>query len=80
MIPQCDTMKGVYQAEDPFVCYGAKPDKGSGLEISDATGSRQGNASQELEEGTQRKQLAMGDTEWQLGVDNGQQKRPVGMR
>ena len=47
-------MKGVRQAEDLFVCLGAKPDKGFGLEISDATESRQGNASQELDKGTQR--------------------------
>ena len=31
---KCDTMKGVRQANDPFVCFGAKPDKGFGLEIS----------------------------------------------
>ena len=35
-----DTMKGVHQADDPFVCFGEKPDKGIGLEMSDATGSR----------------------------------------
>ena len=73
-------MKGVCQADDHFVCFGAKPDKGFGLEISDATGSRQGKASQELEERTQRRQLATGDGEGQLGVDTGQQKRPVGMK
>ena len=37
-------MKCVRQADDPFVCFGTKPDKMFGLEISDATGSRQGNA------------------------------------
>ena len=41
-------MKGVRQADDPFVCFDAKPDKGFGLEFSDATGSRQGNASEEF--------------------------------
>ena len=28
-------MKGVRQADDLFVCFGAKADKGFGLEISD---------------------------------------------
>ena len=73
-------MKGVRQADDPFVCFGAKPDKRFGLEISDTTRSRQGNASEELDKGTQRSQLAMGEAEGQWPVDNGQQKRPVGMR
>ena len=80
ILKPCDTMKGVCQVDDPFVCFGAKPDKGFGLEISDATGSRQGNASQELEKGIQRRQLVTGDGEGQLGVDTGHQKRPVGMR
>ena len=57
-------MKVVCQADDPFVCFGAKPDKGFGVEISDATGSRQGSVSQELNKGTQRKQLATGKAEW----------------
>ena len=65
------------QADDPFVCFGAKPDKGFGLEISDATGSRQGNVSQELEEGTQRRQLATGDAEWQLASRHRTSERPV---
>ncbi len=34
MFPKCDTMSVVRQADDPFVCFGAKPDKGFGLEIS----------------------------------------------
>ena len=38
----------VRQADDPFVCFGAKPDKGFGLEISTGTPVK------ELEEGTQR--------------------------
>ena len=37
----------------------------------DATGSRQGNASQELEQGSQRRRLATGDGEGQLAVDTG---------
>ena len=43
---KCDIMTGVRQADDPFFCFGAKPDKGFGLEISGATGSSQGNASE----------------------------------
>ena len=35
----CDTMWVVRQADNPFVCFGAKPNKGLGLEISDETGS-----------------------------------------
>ena len=31
---ECDTMLVVRQADDSFVCFGAKPDKGFGLEIS----------------------------------------------
>ncbi len=34
----------VCQADDPFVCFGAKPNKGLGLEISDETGSEGGKA------------------------------------
>ena len=34
----------VRQADDPFACFGAKPNKGLGLEISDET---------EVEEGRQ---------------------------
>ena len=37
-------MKGVRQADDTFICFGAKPDKGLGLEILDTFGSRQENA------------------------------------
>ena len=48
-------MKGVRQADDPFVCFGMEADKGFGLEISDATGSRQGNANAELDKGTERR-------------------------
>ena len=35
---------------------------------------------QELDKGTQRRQLATVDGEGQLAVDTGQQKRPVDMR
>ena len=49
-------MKEVRQADDPFVCFGEKPDKGFRLEISDTTGSRQGNAREEgVGEGRRRR-------------------------
>ena len=51
----CDTILVVRQADDPFVCFGAKPDKGFWTRDLNATWSRQGNASWELEEGTQRR-------------------------
>ena len=35
----CDTMWVVRQADDPFVCFGAKPNKKLGFDISDETGS-----------------------------------------
>ena len=38
-LTKCDTMWVVRQADDPFVCFGAKPNKGLGLEISDETGN-----------------------------------------
>ena len=47
----------VRQADDPFVCFGAKPDKGFGLEIS-----TQPEVGKELEERTARSDLATGDT------------------
>ena len=34
----------VRQADDLFVCFGAKPNKGLGLKISDETGSGGGKA------------------------------------
>ena len=48
MPSHCDNMKGVRQVDDPFVCFGTKPDQRFGLEISEVAGSRQGNASEEL--------------------------------
>ena len=35
----CDSMWEICQADDPFVCFGAKSNKGLGLEISNETGS-----------------------------------------
>ena len=74
-------MKGVRQADDPFVCFAAKPDKGFGLEISDGIRNRRGNS---RESGVGRRnpqeQLATGEAKGQLADDTRQQKRPVGMR
>ena len=55
----------VRQADDPFVCLGAKPDKGFGPEIS--TWPEVGTESQsgELDKGTQRRLLAKGDASGQ---------------
>ena len=51
-------MRVVRQADDPFVCFGAKPNKGLGLEISegDRKWGRKG-----VGKGTQRGQLAKRD-------------------
>ena len=73
-------MKGVHQADDPFVCFGAKADKRFGLEILDVTGSRQGNTSRSWTKKPRGRQLVTGDGEGRLAVETGQQKRPVGMR
>ena len=70
----------VRQADDPFFCFGAKPDKGFGLEISVQPEVGKGTPVTHLEQGTQKKQLATGDGEGQLAVDTGQLKRPVSMR
>ena len=39
----CDTMWVDRQTDDPFVCLGAKPNKGLGLEISDRKWGRKGS-------------------------------------
>ena len=70
----------VRQADDPFVCFSAKSNKGLRIEKSPKPEVGEGTRVEELEEGTQRKELAKGDAEGQLVVDTGQQKRPVGMR
>ena len=64
-------MKGVCQADDPFVCFGAKADKGLGLEISDATGSRQGNARGSWKKEPREEAVGDGRGEGQLAVDTG---------
>ena len=71
MFPKCDTMLVVRQADDPFVCFGAKPDKGFGLEISTrpevGKGTRVRIWTKELREVSWRRRVAD-------GVDTGQQK------
>ena len=53
----------VRQADDPFVYFGAKPNKGLGLDISDETGSGGGKA--------------VGEERRREVVDNGQQKKAM---
>ena len=55
-------MSVVRQADDSFVCFGAKPDKGFGLEIS----TRPEVGRERELGGTQRSESAMGDGEWQM--------------
>ena len=55
----------VRQADDPFVCFGAKPKKGLGLEISDETRSGEGKAGprkarDRVGKGTQRRTVGKG--------------------
>ena len=64
----------VRQADDSFVYFGAKPDKGFGLEISDATGSRQGNASQRVVQRNSEKAVGYGRRRVADEVDTGQQR------
>ena len=52
----------VRQADNPFVCFGAKPDKGFELEISTCLEVGKGTR-EELDKGTERRQLAKGG-EW----------------
>ena len=56
----------VRQADDPFVCFGAKPDKGFWLEISDETESGVGKAGPRED----REKLAKGDAEGQSTTDS----------
>ena len=55
----------VHQADDPFVCFDAKPKKGLGLEISDETGSGGGKA----DPGEVREELAKEPREGQLAKE-----------
>ena len=66
----CDTMKGVRQADDLFVCFGTKPNKGLSTRSRRDWKWKRERQSEELEEGTQRRQLAKGDAEEQLTLDS----------
>ena len=63
------------------LCFGAKPNEGLGLEISDETGSGGGKASPReawrVGKGTQRGWV--GEERSREAVENGQQKGPVKM-
>ena len=73
-------MKWVRQTDDPFVCFGAKLDKGFGLEISkrsEVGRERQSESwKKEPREVSGRRETQGGS--W--GFDTGQQKWSVGMR
>ena len=72
-------MKGVRQADDLFVCFGAKPNRGLSHDLR-CDRKWVSERERELDKGTQREELAKGDAEGHWLVDNGQQQRPVGMR
>ena len=66
----CDTMKGVHQADDLFVCFGAKPKKGL------SSRSRRAQCwAKERQSGCWKKELreAVGEGWCRRTVDNGQQ-------
>ena len=58
-------MKGMRQADDLLVCFGAKPDKGLSSRSSTRLEVGKGTPVRELKKGTQRKQLVKGDAEGQ---------------
>ena len=60
----------VRQADDPFVCFGAKPNKGLSPRSSTLPEVGKGTRVRELEEGTQRSQLAKGDASGQSTPDS----------
>ena len=81
LIP-CDTMWVVRLADNLSVCFGMKPNKGFGLEISNETGSEGGKAGLReargaVGKGTQRG--SVGEERCREAVKNGQQKGPVKM-
>ena len=64
-------MRVVRQADDPFKCFGTKPNKGLGSRSSTRPEVGKGTPeSGELEKGTQRRQLAKGDAEGQSTTDS----------
>ena len=64
-----------YQEDDPFVCFGAKPNKGLISRSSTRPKVGKGTPEKELEKGRQK---WVGEGRRRRAVDNGQQKRPVG--
>ena len=70
-------MKGMRRADDIFVCFGAKPNKG--LSWRSSTWPEVGKGAQER---SWKKELREGVAEERRRgvVDTGLQKRPVGMR
>ena len=64
-------MEVVRQADDPFVCFGAKPDKGFGLEIS--TRPEVGRE-RESGLGQRNSEEAVGEGWREWPVDTGQQR------
>ena len=84
----CATMWMVRQADDPFVCFGAKPNKGLRLEISEEVEGERGprEARGAVGKGTQRGAVGKGTQRGAVGeerrreaVEIGQQKGPVKM-
>ena len=59
--------RSFFRAAENWGKFGAKPDKGFGLEISDATGSRQGNA-RESGVGRRNPQEAVGEGRRRVAV------------
>ena len=60
----------VRQADDPFVCFGAKPDKGFGLEISTWPEVGRERQSESETKGLRRRLLAKGDASGQSTPDS----------
>ena len=50
----------VHQTDDPFVCFGANPDKGFGLEIFEETGSWIGKDDPRSQRGSWRRETQRG--------------------
>ena len=69
--PACVTMWVVCQADDPFVCFGAKPNKGLRLEIFDEIGSGE-------EGGPREDRWSVGKGNQRGSVGKGTQRRSVG--
>ena len=80
----------VRQADNLFDCFGTKPNKALGLEISDETGSGGKRGPREVRravgKGIQRGAVGKGSQRGSVGeerrkeaVENGQQKEPVKM-